>query len=362
MKLLITGLNPHTKGGTENLVFNYIEHFHQNALEIDVVFYKPCAYLDEIKHLPIACHVVAFDALETFFVGNDYDYIWHHSSLNKRFKELELAKQYGIPRRILHSHMSRPEASSIKQHLRALLRKFRTSCLVTDYWSCSEISKMLFLKSKHAATKILPNAIPLAAYRYNDHERTVLRRHFSESDLVIGHIARLCDQKNQAFLISVFEGVHALIPNAHLVIVGAGPDEAKLRQLVAQKGLADYVHFMGWQAQPARYYNAFDMFLLPSLHEGLPLSVLEAQVNGLPVLISTEACDSHLNITGLVHHLSLKDNLDKWATGVVELLAQKVNRCAPALEKSFSNRHFDVADHAKHLEDYFLTGSGNPFI
>lgn len=364
MKILVTGLNPHTKGGTENVVFNYVQHFQQNSLQIDILFYRKCAYMDDIKHLPVSCYVVDFEALDNFFAKKSYDYIWHHSSVNKRFRELELAKQYGIPNRILHSHMSHSEKGGLYHRLRGFIRKWRTSHLVTEYWSCSDISKKLFLKSKYTSTKILPNAIPLKCYCYDEQERVSLRRRyqFSDLDFVIGHIARLCKQKNQGFLISVFERVHDLIPNAHLLIVGAGPDEVNLRQIVAQKGLEHCVHFMGWQPKPARYYNAFDLFLLPSLYEGLPLSVLEAQMNGLPILVSTEACDIHLNITGLVDHLSLKEDLDKWANSIVSLLFKRVSRHDPGLEQSFMEQHFDVLDNAKRLEVYFLSGTGKPFI
>lgn len=318
--------------------------------------------MDDINHLPISCYVVDFESLDNFFAEKNYDYIWHHSSVNKWFKELYLAKKYGIPHRILHSHMSYFESCSMVRYLKSVIRKWKNSCLATEYWSCSEVSKKLFFPTKRSQVKLLPNAISVDVYRHNIDERVVLRSRFSDSDIVIGHIARLSKQKNQCFLIAVFEAIYKVLPKAHLMIVGGGPDEAKLRQLVYQKGLESHVHFMGWQSNPSPYYNAFDLFLLPSLYEGLPLSVLEAQANGLPVLISQEASDKHLNITGLVNELSLSSSIEQWANQVVAILTQKPNRLDEQISRLFWEHQFTVSENGPRLENYFLNRSDNPFI
>lgn len=120
---------------------------------------------------------------------------------------------------------------------------------------------------------------------------------------------------------------------------------------------------MGWEPNPSRYYNAFDLFLLPSLHEGLPLSVLEAQANGLPVLMSKEATDPHLNLTGLVNEVSLTANLEEWVNSVMTILEKPYDRCNHhGISQSFAKHHFNIADNAVRLENYFLTRSDNPFI
>lgn len=362
MRILVSGLSPYVKGGTENVVFNYIQYFRHKDIQIDILFYHQCTYMEEIQHLPISCVVVSFEELESVFQSQKYDYIWHHSSVNKVIRELKLAKKYGVPHRILHSHMSKQESTQYFAKLKSYIKKKLTSQWVSEYWSCSEVSKLLFLKPYQERAKILPNAIDIEKYSVDECQRQKLRQGFLEDEMIIGHIARMSEQKNQVFLLEVFEQLHKSLPKTRLVMIGAGPKKEEIYDLIKQKKLEESITIIGWDFNPAQYYAIFDLFLLPSLYEGLPLTVLEAQASGIYTLMSLESFDKHLNITGLVHTLPLSESLEGWAAKITDLLLSSTRKDERVIEAAFSAHQFIARENAKKLEGYFLTGLENPFV
>ena len=135
---------------------------------------------------------------------------------------------------------------------------------------------------------VLPNAIDPERFKFSESARREIRAKYgiADDDFVVGHVGRFYPQKNHEFLIDVFSEVRLQKPNAKLLLLGDGPLQEKIRQKVETLGLAESVVFAGLQKNPAPFYSAMDVFAFPSLWEGLPLTLVEAQYSGLPCVVS----------------------------------------------------------------------------
>ena len=174
-----------------------------------------------------------------------------------------------------------------------------------------------------------------------------------EGKTVIGHVGRFFAQKNHPFLIDIFKSIYDKDPNTVLLLVGGGElDDALMNQMkekVKDLGLKDSVHFLGVREDVVDILQAFDLFLLPSLYEGLPVTMIEAQAAGLPCVISDKVpiqCD----ITGNTKVVSLDDTTNKWADTVLDYL--KEYKRTDVFEK-IKQAKFDIKENAKWLEDFY---------
>lgn len=163
---------------------------------------------------------------------------------------------------------------------------------------------------------LLHNAIDTNVYCFDEVARERLRKEMGlEDKFVVGHVGRFNQQKNHAFLIDVFQELHQRNPRARLVLVGKGELEEAVRQKVCALGLEEYVIFTGVRQDIPQLLSAFDVFLFPSLYEGMPNTVIEAQATGLPCVIS-DSITREADITGLVSYLKLGDR-NQWANRLV---------------------------------------------
>jgi glycosyltransferase involved in cell wall biosynthesis len=137
---------------------------------------------------------------------------------------------------------------------------------------------------------------------------------------VIGHVGRFVETKNQAFLLDVFAKLIERGLDAHLLLVGAGPLEADVREQAAALGVRERCTFAGTHNDITRFYAAFDLFVFPSKWEGFGLAPLEAEAAGVPVLASTAVPSEATVVPGLVHHLPLEDGADAWARTAQQIL------------------------------------------
>jgi glycosyltransferase involved in cell wall biosynthesis len=172
---------------------------------------------------------------------------------------------------------------------------------------------------------------------------------------VVGTVGRLVEVKRQDVLLHGFARVRARIPNAHLVLVGDGPLEDSLRQLAAGLGLADCVHFVGYQPDPRRFLRAMDVFALTSRSEGMPLSVLEAWATGLPVVASRVGGLPQLIEEGRTGFLFESGNDDALAQGIEVLLADKRQaRAIGQAGRDYVRAECDVAKMADTYQSHYL--------
>lgn len=237
---------------------------------------------------------------------------------------LAIARLLGIPIRIAHSHNA-PETSGLAPTRRlylaateVLLRRSATAGL-----SVSEVAATSLFGPqwrRDPRWRIQYCSIDVERYR-TDASRSTVREALAldPGSLVVGHVGRFDRQKNHTFLVDVFLEVKRLRADAQLVLVGDGPLRPRIEDYVLARGLTDSVSFLGLRSDIAELMAcAMDVFVMPSLHEGLPLVTLEAQSTGLPMVLANTITAELVAVPELVRWHSLQDGPNVWATTIVE--------------------------------------------
>lgn len=199
---------------------------------------------------------------------------------------------------------------------------------------------------------MLKNAIDSLNFIANADTRNEIRKELGLKDkFVVGHVGRLHPQKNHDFLIDVFAEIKRKKPDAELILVGTGPLEEKVKSKVAEKGLSDCVHFLRNRKDMNRIYQAMDVFVFPSLFEGLGIVAIEAQAAGVPIVCS-EGLPPETDITPIYCKLLLSDGAEKWANAALEM-AQNPS-AHTNMQKYVIDAGFDMSATAKNIEEYYL--------
>lgn len=234
------------------------------------------------------------------------------------------AKMAGVPRRIIHSHNNRLRKSLTKPLKMLLHDSCRGICrrAATDLWACSAPAAV-FMFSKRTAQSgsvfFVPNGIELPRFRMDETVRERMRHAYClENSFVIGHVGRLCYQKNQSFLLDVFFEINKLHPETCLLLAGEGEDEQALRLKAKKLEIADRVLFLGAREDVEAVYWMMDLFLFPSVFEGFGIAVLEAQAAGLPVICSDRVPEEACVMKDLLR-LPLDSGSRTWAEKAVSM-------------------------------------------
>lgn len=286
-------------GGVESVIMNYYRHIDRTKIQFDFICDadSTCIPYDEIKALGgrvIICppYQELYDYLKflvQLFKKEKYEIVHSHISTLSVFP-LFAAKLAGVKVRISHSHNTSCRKDLKRNIIKKLLRPF-SKIWATDLFACSEKAGRFQFGNRaydQGRVKIIHNAIDLNKYQYDAVARRRLRELLDvpREALVYGHIGRFVGQKNHQFLINRFSKIIAENPSAILVLIGDGPLKDDLKSYVCELGISRSVRFIDWCEHIEKYYSAFDIFVLPSLYEGLPLVGIEAQANGLPCLFS----------------------------------------------------------------------------
>lgn len=171
--------------------------------------------------------------------------------------------------------------------------------------------------------RVIPNGIDVSRFGMEGAARSEVRRELgiAEDAWVIGTVGRLASEKNQVLLVKALAGL--LGEHSRLVIVGDGPEAGAIARAVGEAGLQPWVHLTGARADVARFLEAFDVFALPSLSEGLPLVVLEAMASGLPVVASAVGGIPDVVEEGATGTLVSPGNVEELRAGLLELAGDR---------------------------------------
>ena len=224
------------------------------------------------------------------------------------------ARLAGVPVRISHSHTIREErpGSPLRSIYRCFTRTLIRTCS-SAYWACGrEAGYTLYGRNWFDRYgRIIPNGIDREAFRFSGAHREAQRRAFGLEDrFLIGHAGHYAQVKNQKFLIECMPRLLTLRPDAVLLLFGSGPDRPMLEERIRSRGRSDHVRLMGHAGSMAPILSAFDVFAFPSLFEGTPLALIEAQTNGLPCIISDRIPDDAI-VSALVTDLPLEEP-ERW--------------------------------------------------
>ncbi len=364
IRILVFGMTENP-GGVERFLLNYYSFLDRTKIQFDflcntlgtVAFEKellgngarifkiaprkqnPVRYLHDLKQV-FRQH------------ASEWDAVWVNVNSLANIDYLRLAKRFGIRRRIIHSHNSQ----NMDNVLRGVLHhwnKRRLGNCATDFWACSTGAAEWFYSGTGCSpVRIIPNAINIRDVEFDGDKRKEIRSAIGAADstYVIGDIGRLHFQKNQRFLIRVFAEYQKLDADSLLVIVGQGEDREKLENLCRELGIEERVRFTGVQKDIQGMLSAFDLFLFPSLFEGLAIAALEAQANGVPVLASEHVIPDAIRLNGNCRTLSLNCPASEWALQVESMKATETRADRDAVESAFRKSGYDISTEARKLE------------
>jgi len=232
-----------------------------------------------------------------------------------------MALLYKIKVRIVHVHGANIFEKGVTKLLHSIYGFF-TNALATDYWACGiDAGKWLYGNKKNVY--YMRNAIDLNIFSYNASTNKQIRTHLeiSDSTTVIGHIARFTEEKNHKFVIDIVKSLDSPNADFKFVFVGDGPLKSSIFEELNNLGLLRYCLFTGNISNVYDYIQCFDIALLPSLHEGFPVTVVEAQALGIPTLISNRITDE-VCMTNVVQRLAI-ESPDLWVEYIRKCIENK---------------------------------------
>ena len=366
-RVLVFGMTENP-GGVESFLMNYYRLINRDKIQFDFLCnsHNPIAYEDEILSLGgRTFHIIARSKnivkykkeLEKVFRENSdsWNAIWVNLNSLANIDYLKIALKYGVAKRIVHSHNSQ----NMDSQLRAVLHEYnkkRINYLATDFWACSmEAAKWFYDDRVIRNVKIIHNAIDVDKYKFSQEKRELIREEYGLGNkFVIGNIGRLHFQKNQSFVIDVFKKYYSRHPESMLILVGQGEDESILKNKANELGLNNKVIFAGVQRDIQAWLSAFDLFLFPSKFEGLSISALEAQANGLMVIASKDVIPKETRICDNFFFFDLNNDAEYWASKTDDLLKNIVRIPYSNVLKNFNNKGYNICNEVGNLENLLL--------
>lgn len=281
------------------------------------------------------------------------------------FMDIIAARIAGIPVRIAHSHIAndiKPQHNSKKQtagFIRKKLVLFRQSIIrrlvssnATDFFGCSKMACQWMFTKKINSTKslVVKNPIDTDKFKYNEKVRNKIRKELNIQDkIVIGHVGRFVYSKNHGFLLELVKEAISIDNNVVLLLVGGGKLEKEIKKYAAELGIKDNIIFYGETSKVYEVYNAMDIFLFPSIYEGLGIVLVEAQANGLPV-IASKSIPEEVMVTDNFKFIDLEDSKDKWISEIKNSIGKRnLNNFKKVRESGY-----DIKDVSQFLEEFYL--------
>jgi glycosyltransferase involved in cell wall biosynthesis len=278
-----------------------------------------------------------------------YDVVHVNSNSSTAVLELSLAKKLGIKKRIVHNHTSKCN--------HRILNKLCSSFFYRSYSDAIACSRKAgeWIFGRHDF-KILNNGIETSRYQFSYDNRMMIRNDLGIADttIVLGHVGKIYKPKNHQFLIDIFYDYHKKNSDSVLILVGDGDLRNEIESKVAKLNLANYVYFVGMQMHPELYLSAMDYFVFPSIWEGMPLSVIEAQASGLKCLIS-DTIDNDVCITDSVHTMSITSGTQNWIDAITTYSKDSRKDISVNNIQTIKNAGYDAKYNSSVLEKIYLT-------
>lgn len=356
------------RGGAETMVMNYYRNIDRTRVQFDFLVHRQerGAYDDEIEalggriyHMPpvLPGHFGEYKREVARFFDEHKEYSIIHSHMSELgyfvFRE---AKKRGIKSTVCHAHnaphfkdetLVEKAKDIVREYFKHRIRRY------TDHkFICGvEAGEWLFGKKSKSEFVMMNNAVDARKFAWSQEKSEELKAKLNrDGKFVVCHVGRFNAQKNHTFLVEIFKEIHQRRPDSVLLLVGAGDLEEKVCQQVKNAGLCDCVSFMGSRDDVNDIMVASDVFLFPSLYEGLPVTLVEAQSSGIKCVISDTIPDD-CRITENIDVVSLQSSAKQWAD---EVLKYADGYPRKNTYDDIVRAKFDIKENAKWLEEFYI--------
>lgn len=356
---VVTHMN---RGGLETMLMNYYRNIDRNKVQFDFLTHRPESekkdYDDEIRslggkiyHMPV---LNPFSpgykkSLDRFFQEHkEYKIVHSHLDCLSAYP-LKAAKKNGMPVRIAHAHTTLVE-NNIKKYIKLFSKKLIPK-YATNLFACGKLAGEWMFEGK--TFQILNNAIDTKKYIFDLDIRKKKREELgiSKNEYVIGHVGNFTPPKNHAFTIELFAEICKKKENVRLVLVGGGDASQQYKEKALELGISDKIIFTGMRTDVPDLMQAMDVFLFPSIYEGLPVTLVEAQAAGLHCIVSDNVT-REVAITELIEFISLNENKNVWTDRILKYENSERGNMLTEIEDG----QYDIVKNAKWLEEFYLNG------
>lgn len=327
IKILIISSKLHI-GGAEKVAADIGFNADKNLFEIHYLVFgdKIGEYESELEdcgckiiHIPEPAEsfVNYLKNLKKLIRKYKYSVIHAHTMFNIGWA-MALGKRCGVPIRVAHAHSQLLEKRNLKTRIYEAIMRFLILTCSTDLVSCGKAAgeRLYGKKAFKKKGQLILNGTDCKRFAYSEEKRKMIRAELGLGNaFIIGHAGHLAPVKNQSFLIELMPDILKKNPNAFLLLLGDGPDKEMLVQKIAELQLEENVIMTGNVRNVADYLSAMDVFVFPSLYEGMPLTLIEAQSNGLPCVVS-DKIPKDVFITDIVKAVSLNDK-NAWISSIL---------------------------------------------
>ena len=350
------------RGGTETMIMNLYRHIDKSKVQFDFVETSSGNALFDEEILSLGgrifhCkqykpwnHFKYTNWWKTFFREHAKEYIAVHGHLGSTAAiYLNIAKKFGL-HTIAHSHST--YANITLGTLVYMFYSYWTRYIADSFFACSRaagISRYGTKKGGVNSCYVLNNGIELEKYSYSPDIRKSIRIKFDiENKLVLGHVGRFVPVKNHQFILEILKELKKNNIKIYLLLIGDGELKDNINLKIKELGLTSCVKLLGDRSDVNELLQAIDVLVFPSLYEGLPLSLIEAQTSGLPIIASTNV-PQEVNVTGLCSFKEL-GNIKDW-TDII--LSQDISH-RQSYEEECRKAGYDIKQTANWLEEFYL--------
>lgn len=341
------------RAGIETMLMNYYRLVDRTKIQFDFLTHRPDAgaYDEEIERLGGKIYRAPrlypqnypayFKFMKNFWAEHPEYKVVHSHIDSMSYLPLLTAKIAGVPVRIAHSHntsIDKDYRYILKQLFRAMIND-----VATDRYACSgDAGKYLFGKLDY---EVIYNAIDTTKFEYSKEKRNIKRREFQiEENYVIGCVGRFTAQKNHLFLLDVFEKIVRKDNNYKLLLIGSGELRDAIEERIKDKKLENNIVLLNNREDIADLYQAMDLFVFPSLYEGLGMVAVEAQISGLPCIVSRYV-PKDAQISDNIQFIEL--DVDVWCDTILSIKDKKER-------KSVYSVDYDVTSAVASLQERYL--------
>lgn len=349
-------LNGIGTGGIEKYVLDLMKHIDHNKYIFDFLLRKRTGDVESIitKYGSKIYYIESpstsnrkkgTDVYNFFLQHPEYQTIHIHYAALEYITVLKAAKRSGVKTIILHSHGS--SRDTLRRRVKHKINRFRTRSIPTCRLACSDKAAKWMFGSKNYT--FIKNGIDTDIFKYNTTSRDLVRKKLGiENKYVWGHVGRLCETKNQKFLLKVFASYANNHPNSVLLLIGEGSDYEDLRKIVEDNCLTDQVLFLGYRNDVADIMCAMDIMVFPSLSEGFCIALIEAQCSGLPCVIS-DTIPNQIVLTDCIKMVSLKEGVNVWLDAIETVNMENREKYA----RIIAEKGFDIKSTTREVTDIY---------